>query len=40
MLRLNLLSRVLDVEPGSYELTAELAADPAPEPITRTIEVE
>lgn len=29
----------LDVEPGSYELTATLTGDPAPEPLTRTVEV-
>lgn len=33
------LEGVLDVDPGSYELTAELASDPAPQPMGRAIEV-
>lgn len=30
----------LDVAPGTYELTAELTADPAPSPMRKTIEVQ
>jgi hypothetical protein len=30
----------LDVEPGTYELSAEVTGDPSPEPVTRSVEVE
>lgn len=33
------LEGILDVEPGVYDLTAELTADPAPPPMDETIEV-